>query len=172
MKKNLTTTIHGTGLVIFNKGILILGNSGIGKSEIALELVALGHHFIADDSIDILTIKNQLIMHSLNPLLYIRGLGFLDPCSIYNIKKIKKYKIDLIIKLVDDIKLTNINPLEKLYEEIEFNNFKIFQFILPINKYRNTARIIEIIVKCIDNIKKNKNFFHFDNIINHANYNN
>lgn len=172
MNKELPTTIHGTGLVIYNKGVLILGNSGIGKSEIALELVSIGHNFIADDSIEISTEKKQLIMNSTNSALHIRGLGFLNPCNIYNVKQIKTHKIDLIIKLVDDIKLNSINPLEKLYKEIEFNNVKIYQFIVPVNKYRNTARIIETIVKCIDNIKKNKNFFNLDNVINHANYNN
>lgn len=100
-------TLHGVFLAIFDKGVLIQGQSGCGKSECALHLLDRGHRFIADDAPtfyqqgDIIVGRSPL---SLQNLLEVRGLGIIDVAQLYGADAILLEKpLDLIIELVSAV---------------------------------------------------------------------
>ena len=78
--------IHGELLSVYGKGVLILGDSGMGKSEIALELIRRGHVLIADDRVDVSRINNRIVGHApelLKGMLEIRGVGIIDVTKMF-----------------------------------------------------------------------------------------
>lgn len=141
------TRMHGVLVDVYGIGILILGESGIGKSETALELIKRGHRLVADDAVDIKEIDGTLqgtCPYVTKGMLEVRGLGIIDISAIYGLSAIIPRKF---IKLV--ISIENWNP-DKYYErlgidkeEIEILNVKVPKITLPIRPGRNLAVIIE-----------------------------
>jgi HPr kinase/phosphorylase len=147
-----STSLHGTLIEVSGVGILLTGESGIGKSEIALDLIKRGHRLVADDKVDILNVSNSLIGSSpdfLKKIIEVRGLGIIEVTSIFGITSFKeKQEINYCIELVPFGKeIGNIDRLgvDSKYKEILGVN--IAYSTLPVAVGRNMGDIIEIAVK-------------------------
>jgi HPr kinase/phosphorylase len=147
------TTLSAGFIRIFGLGTLILGDSGIGKSESALELVSRGHQFIADDVVQIrLTPRGELI-GTAPPLsrnfMEIRGLGIINIRAIFGPKSIaRQARVDLVIRLkkwrrgyeVDRLGLKSGDDMTILGREVP-------QLAIPVAPGRNIATLIEVACK-------------------------
>lgn len=145
--------LHGTAVLIDNLGVLICGESGSGKTDLALELVSRGHKFIADDVVVIKkTEDNQLIMtadtNNIN-FAHLRGVGFIDisKCFTKNSTVINyQSNLSLIIRLTNsesaNLITTNLEPLNT-----EIMGVKVPTTALVTTRYRNLALVSELIVK-------------------------
>src|SRR5699024_1246265 len=144
-----TTAVHGVLVDIYGVGVLIMGQSGVGKSEAALELVKRGHRLVADDSVEIRQEDYDTLIGSSPPLiehlLEIRGLGILNVMTLFGAGAVKNFKhISYIIQL-------EIWDENKEYERlgIEEQTMKIMDVdvtksIVPVRPGRNLAVIIEV----------------------------
>ena len=99
-----SVSLHGTFIDVYGVGVLLLGQSGVGKSECALELVERGHRFIADDTVIIQRIDETILMGSGSPLLKhhieIRGLGIINIKEIFGISAVRDRKrVELVVNL-------------------------------------------------------------------------
>ncbi|RDY23081.1 HPr kinase/phosphorylase [Romboutsia maritimum] len=143
------TTLHGVLVDIYGTGVLIRGESGIGKSETALELVQRGHRLIADDAVEIKKLDDDRLVgrspELLRHFLEVRGIGIIDVRSLYGVGAIKTTKkIDIIVHLEawDETKYYDRLGLDKEYEEILETNVE--KLIVPVKPGRNTAMILEV----------------------------
>lgn len=138
---------HGTLIQIYGKGVFITGKSGIGKSETALELIAKGHLFIADDGVAIKRLGVSLIgmcPEKIQNLLEVRGIGIIDIEKMFGASTIiKSSSIDCVIEL----KMINKNThFERLGREIEYTTLHGLEkpiIKIPISPGRNIANLIE-----------------------------
>ena len=142
-------TVHGVLVEVYGEGVLILGDSGIGKSETAIELVKRGHRLIADDSVDIKKVSSTTLVGEAPELIrhYIelRGIGIVDVSRIFGMGSVKNSeKIQLII---------NFEHWEpgKEYERLgmdevttEIMGISVPSITVPVQPGRNLAVIIEI----------------------------
>ena len=127
---------------------MIMGESGIGKSEAALELVKRGHRLVTDDVVEIRKINdNTLIGTSPDVTRYfieLRGIGILDVKTLFGVECVKeKQSIDLVIKMEDWKKENDYDRLGLEEEYIEFLGNKVVCHSLPIRPGRNLAVICE-----------------------------
>ena len=144
-----TTTIHGVLVDVYGIGVLIKGDSNIGKSETALELVQRGNRLVADDSVEIRKQEDHKVVGTspeiLKYLLEIRGIGIIDVRSLYGVGAIKNSKtIDMVVYLEawDSTKYYDRLGLDKDYEKILGINLE--KLIIPVRPGRNTSMIIEV----------------------------
>ncbi|MBR6807982.1 MAG: HPr(Ser) kinase/phosphatase [Clostridia bacterium] len=142
-------TRHGVFVEVYGEGTLILGDSGVGKSETAIELIKRGHRFIADDAVELRKVSNKTIVGSAPDLIKyyveLRGIGIVDVRRIFGMGSVKaSEKVDLII---------NLEPWEegKMYDRFgldsdftEIMGIKIPSITVPVAPGRNLAIIIEI----------------------------
>lgn len=140
---------HGTLIDLFGLGVLITGESGVGKSEVAMELVKKGHIFIGDDAIDIANIGNRLYgkpNDTCNNFIEVRGIGILDVSRMFGIEKVKKQSdINLVIEL-QKLENTSVGSFERLGTENKYTEIcgvKIPKYVLPITPGRNMSDLIE-----------------------------
>ena len=152
--KSLETSkhLHGVFVEIKGKGILIIGKSGIGKSEVALNLIHRGHKLIADDSVAFYKQdKNTLIGQApslLKNMMEVRNLGILDIKKLFGEKSvIKKEKLFLVIELKSFQKKIVYSRLT-----MNINTYKLFDITvpkieLPVNQARHISLLIETAVK-------------------------
>ena len=145
------TLMHGVFLNIYGKGVIIRGESGIGKSEIALELIKKGHSLIADDAVEIYHVGHNLIGKSpavLKNLLEIRGIGVIDVSKMFGVSSVlSKYNLDLIIQLdrwLPSKEYTRIAEEDDPTEEIL--SIPIPKIVVPVTGGRSMAEIIETAV--------------------------
>jgi HPr kinase/phosphorylase len=143
------TLIHGVFLNIYGKGVIIRGDSGIGKSEIALELVKRGHQLIADDAVELYHIGQGIIGKApkvLNNLLEIRGIGVIDVSKMFGAGSVlAKNNVDLIIQLerwLPSREYTRIGVEEDDVTE-EILNVSIPKIVVPVTGGRSMSVIIE-----------------------------
>ena len=146
------TSVHGALLDLFGLGVLILGKSGIGKSECALELVDRGHQLVADDIVRIsLWPPNNLIGSGYDLTRYhleIRGLGIIDIKELFGVASIReKVKIELAIELEEWKKLGEYNRTGLDEDAIEFLRVQIPMIRMPVAPGRNMAVIFEVAVR-------------------------
>jgi len=152
----------GELLYISGLGILIVGESGIGKSEIALELVSRGYHFICDDVVQVKKGAGGKLVGSAPPLtrnfMEIRGLGIINIKEIFGAESIKKQiEINLVIRLKKMHRLKEYDRLGlKFPEDYEILGEKIPQINIPVAPGRNIATLIE--VACKTHILKEKGY--------------
>lgn len=145
-------TIHASLVNIYGLGALIKGDSGIGKSENALELVKKGHMFVGDDAILLKRYANKIIAkgdEKLKQHLEIRGIGFLDLTKVYGWSAImSETNIDVIInlKLANDEYFQNINRVKTSIDYEEILGLKIPSITIPVTSGRNIAELIEAAV--------------------------
>ncbi len=142
-------TRHGVLVEVYGEGILILGESGVGKSETAIELVKRGHRLIADDAVEIRKVSNKSLVgtapSNIRHFIELRGIGIINVSRIFGAGAVKlTEKIDYII---------NIEPWdnEKVYDRMgleeqttEILGLNIPSITIPVNPGRNLAVIIEV----------------------------
>jgi len=141
------TRLHGVLVDVYGIGILLSGESGIGKSECALELIKRGHRLIADDAVDIKEIDGMLLgscPYITSGMLEVRGMGIIDIPAIYGMSSVLNTKtISILISLT----LWNENEeYDRLGIDNEFMdilNVPLRKITLPIRPGRNIAVIIE-----------------------------
>lgn len=139
---------HGVLLEVFGMGVLLVGASGVGKSETALELIQRGHRLVADDRVELYQLDELNLFGEapeiLQNLLEIRGLGIIDVMSLYGVSAIrKKIKLELIINLILDDGSFHYDRLgfDQEYEEI----FEVMipKIRIPVKTGRSLSVIIE-----------------------------
>lgn len=144
-------TKHGVFLGMYGIGVLMLGESGIGKSECALDLISRGHRLIADDAVLIKKIGDRIIGESPEITfehLEIRGLGILNIRELFGVSAIGKRKqIELLIELKKWDEVFEIDRLGLEIREEEIFETKISKFILPVSIGRNLSTLIETAVR-------------------------
>ena len=141
-------SIHGVLVDIYGEGVLIMGESGIGKSEAALELIRRGHRLVTDDVVEIRKINNNTLIGTSPDItryfIELRGIGIIDVKTLFGVECVKEQQtIDLVIKLEDWKKDKEYDRLglEEEYTEILGNN--IVCHSIPIRPGRNLAVICE-----------------------------
>ncbi len=142
---------HGSFISVYGYGTLIIGNSGIGKSEVVLELVKKKHLFVGDDSIVLTRRNNRIIGHAnetIKNYLEVRGIGIIDLTKLYGSQIIlDESYLDIVIELVEgNWKNLNINRLGKSYGTIQIHNVSIPKLEIPVTPGRNVSEIIETAV--------------------------
>ncbi len=142
-------TRHGVFVEVYGEGTLILGDSGVGKSETAIELIKRGHRFIADDAVELKKVSNKTIVGSAPELIKyyveLRGIGIVDVRRIFGMGSVKaSEKVDLIINLEqwEEGKMYDRFGLDSTYTDIM--GIKIPSITVPVAPGRNLAIIIEI----------------------------
>lgn len=144
--------IHGVFLNIYGKGVIIKGDSGIGKSEIALELIKRGHLLVADDAVELIRMGRSLIGRSpevLTNLLEIRGIGVIDVSKMFGISSIlDRDSVNLIIQLdrwVPSKEYTRVGVEENDSVE-DILGLSIPKVVIPVSSGRSMSVIIEAAV--------------------------
>ena len=142
-------TRHGVLVEVYGEGILMLGDSGVGKSETAIELVKRGHRLIADDAVEIKKVSAKSLVGSAPELIRhfveLRGIGIIDVKRIFGMGAVKETeKIDMIIELEPwvDGKMYDRFGLEAEYTDIM--GIQIPTTVIPVRPGRNLAVILEI----------------------------
>ncbi|MCD7949536.1 MAG: HPr(Ser) kinase/phosphatase [Erysipelotrichaceae bacterium] len=146
------TLIHGVFLNIYGKGVIMRGDSGVGKSEIALELIKRGHILIADDAIELYHIGQSIVGKPpavLSNFLEIRGIGVINVSKMFGVASVlKQDTVDLIIQLdrwLPSREYTRIGVEEDdIFEEIL--DVQIPKIVVPVTGGRSMAAIIEAAV--------------------------
>lgn len=141
-------TIHGVLVDIYGEGVLITGESGIGKSEAALELIRRGHRLVSDDVVEISKINEHTLIGTAPEItrhfIEIRGIGIVDIKTLYGVECVKeKQQIDLVVKLSDWKKDAEYDRMGLEDEYIEYLGNKVVCHSLPIRPGRNLAVILE-----------------------------
>ncbi len=141
-------TIHGVLVDVYGEGLLIMGESGIGKSEAALELVKRGHRLVTDDVVEIRKINEHTLIGTSPDItryfIELRGIGIIDVKTLFGVECVKeKQQIDLVIKLEDWKKENEYDRLGLEEEYTEFLGNRVVCHSLPIRPGRNLAVICE-----------------------------
>ncbi len=142
-------TRHGVFVEVYGEGVLILGDSGVGKSEAAVELIKRGHRLIADDAVEIKKTSSRTIVGSapdnIRHFIELRGIGIINARRIFGMGAVKlNEKIDMVIQLEqwDSDKVYDRMGIENEYTEIL--GIKVPYTCVPVKPGRNLAVIIEI----------------------------
>ncbi len=142
------TSVHGVLMDIYGMGVLIQGDSGIGKSETGLELVKRGHRLVADDRVDVYA-KDDVTLWGepaelLKHLLEIRGVGIIDVMSLYGASAVKdSSEVQLAVYLENYGKDKVYDRLGNGGDTIEFAGIEIPQIRIPVKTGRNISVVIE-----------------------------
>ena len=142
-------TLHGVLVEIYGEGVLILGDSGVGKSETAIELVKRGHRLIADDAVEIKRVSDKTLVGTapevIRHFIELRGIGIVDVRRIFGVGSVKQTeKIELVINLEpwEDGKVYDRLGLDGQTTTIMGNT--IPALTIPVRPGRNLAVIIEV----------------------------
>jgi HPr kinase/phosphorylase len=142
-------TRHGVLVEVYGEGVLILGESGVGKSETAIELVKRGHRLIADDAVEIRRVSNKTLVGSspdnIRHFIELRGIGIINARRIFGMGSVKlTEKIDMIISLEpwDNNKIYDRMGLEN--EKKNILGIEVQSVTVPVKPGRNLAVIIEV----------------------------
>lgn len=141
-------SIHGVLVDVYGEGLLIMGESGIGKSEAALELLRRGHRLVTDDVVEIRKINEHTLIGTSPDItryfIELRGIGIIDVKNLFGVESVKeKQQIDLVIKLEDWKKEKEYDRLGMQEEYTEILGNKVVCHSLPIRPGRNLAVICE-----------------------------
>ncbi len=142
-------TRHGVLVEVYGEGILILGESGIGKSEAAVELMKRGHRLVADDAVEIRRVSSKTLVGSspeiIRHFIEMRGIGIIDVKKIFGMGAVKDTeKIDLVIQLENWQKGKQYDRLGLVDNHTEILGINIPSLTIPIRPGRNLAVIFEI----------------------------
>ncbi|MGL5640369.1 MAG: HPr(Ser) kinase/phosphatase [Mycoplasmoidaceae bacterium] len=143
-------SIHGNLVEVYGIGVLLIGESGLGKSEITLELIKKGHLFIADDVVEYKQLFSDIVGRpnkKTGHFIEVRGLGILNINKLYGIQVTKKdCKIDVVVELKTVTREETFERLGKEYVYKRFFNIDIPHYKIPISPGRQIGDIIEAIV--------------------------
>ncbi|MDO5733799.1 MAG: HPr(Ser) kinase/phosphatase [Eubacteriales bacterium] len=142
-------SLHGVLVEVYGEGILILGESGVGKSETALEIVKRGHRLIADDMVEVRRVSDTTLIgrapKMIRHLIEIRGLGILDVKELYGVSSVKpEENIHFVINLEnwDESKVYDRTGL--LEESTDILGIDVPSITIPVRPGRNLAVIVEV----------------------------
>lgn len=141
-------TIHGVLVDVYGTGVLIMGESGIGKSEAALELIKRGHRLVADDVVEMRKVSDVTLVGSAPEmtryLIELRGIGIVDVKSLFGVSSVRLTKsVDMVIKLEEWNRDKEYDRMGLEDQYIEFMGIKVVCYNLPVRPGRNLAVIVE-----------------------------
>ncbi len=141
-------SVHGVLVDVYGEGVLITGESGIGKSEAALELIRRGHRLVTDDAVEIRKVSDETLVGSAPDItkhfIELRGIGIVDVKTLYGVSSVKDTQsIDLVIRLEDWDKEKEYDRLGLEEEYTEYLGIKVVCHNIPIRPGRNLAIICE-----------------------------
>ena len=141
--------MHGVLVEVYGEGILLLGESGVGKSEAAMELVKRGHRLVADDAVEIKRVSNKSLVGSapeiIRHFIELRGIGIIDVKRIFGMGSVKDTEnIDLVINLENWREGKTYDRLGIDNEVTDILGLKVPSITIPIKPGRNLAIIIEV----------------------------
>jgi HPr kinase/phosphorylase len=141
-------SIHGGLVDVYGEGILITGESGIGKSEAALELIKRGHRLVSDDVVEIKKVSDETLIGTSPDItrhfIEVRGIGIIDVKTLFGVESVKNTQaIDLVIKLEEWSKDKNYDRFGLDEQYIEFLGNQVVCHSIPIRPGRNLAVICE-----------------------------
>ncbi|MDI6603900.1 MAG: HPr(Ser) kinase/phosphatase [Thermoanaerobacteraceae bacterium] len=142
-------TIHGDLVDVYGIGVLILGESGIGKSETALELIKRGHRLVADDAVEIKKISDYKLQGSspeiIRHYIEIRGIGILDIKTLYGVGSVKNsMSIDFVVQLEEWNEDKYYDRLGLEEEYTKFLDVRLPKLTIPVRPGRNLAILLEV----------------------------
>ncbi len=142
-------TRHGVLVEVYGEGILIMGESGVGKSETAIELVKRGHRLVADDAVEIKRVSNKTLVGSspkiIRHFVELRGIGIIDVKEIFGIGAIKDTEnIDMIIHLEPWEEGRQYDRLGMVDEYTNIMGINVPSLTIPVKLGRNLAVIVEV----------------------------
>lgn len=142
-------TRHGVLVEVYGEGILILGESGVGKSETAVELVKRGHRLVADDAVEIKRVSAISLVGTspevIRHFIELRGIGIIDVKEIFGVGSVKNAeKIDMVINLEAWVEGKQYDRLGIDDEYTEILGIKVPSLLIPVKPGRNLAIIVEI----------------------------
>lgn len=142
-------SVHGCLIEVYGEGVLIMGNSGVGKSEAALELVKRGHRLVADDLVEIRRVSDTTLVGSapeiIRHLIEIRGIGFIDVRRLYGVGSVKiTENIQLIINLEPWIEGKEYERVGVEDHFTELLGIEVPSVTIPVQPGRNLAVIMEV----------------------------
>ncbi|MBS4761998.1 HPr kinase/phosphorylase [Carnobacteriaceae bacterium zg-ZUI252] len=142
-------SIHGVFIDVYGVGVLITGDSGVGKSETALDLIKNGHRLVADDRIDFYQIDELTLVGEapaiLKNLLEVRGIGIVDVMTIFGasaVKETKKLEMIVHLEMWDGQKI--FDRLGNNQETVRIIDVDVPKFTIPVKLGRNLANIVEV----------------------------
>ena len=143
------TTVHGVLVQVHGEGLLITGDSGIGKSETALELVKRGHRLVADDAVEVRRLNRTTLSGSapemIRYLMELRGLGLIDVRKIYGIGAVlPDCNIDLVVHFEHWDQGKQYDRLGIVSEKDSFLGVEVPRVTIPVAPARNLAIILEV----------------------------
>lgn len=141
-------SIHGVLVDVYGEGVLIMGESGIGKSEAALELIKRGHRLVTDDVVEIRRVSDETLIGTAPEItrhfIELRGIGIIDVKTLFGVESVKDTQsINLVIKLEEWDRDKEYDRLGLEEEYIEFLGNKVVCHSIPIRPGRNLAIIVE-----------------------------
>lgn len=149
-----STSLHGVFLEVLGIGVLLKGDAGVGKSELALELITRGHRLVADDVVDLKHVAPEILEGNCPPLirdfLEVRGLGILNIRFLFGETAVKPQKnLKLIVELVhpQDIGKAGLNRLDMVASTETILGVAIPKVCIPVAAGRNLAVLIEVAVR-------------------------
>ena len=142
-------TQHGVLVEVYGEGLLLLGDSGVGKSETAIELVKRGHRLIADDAVEIKRVSAKSLVGTAPEIIRhyveLRGIGIVDVRRIFGMGAVKETeKIDLVINLEQWVQGKMYDRLGLDNEKVEILGIAVPAITIPVKPGRNLAIILEI----------------------------
>ncbi len=151
-KLSARTSLHGVLMDVFGVGLLLLGKSGIGKSECALDLILRGHRLVADDMVHIQKRSSSSVIGSgfevIQHHMEIRGLGILNIRSLFGVEAIReKKKIELVIELMEWDAHREYDRLGFEEEKFSILGVELPMLRIPVTPARNLTTIIEVAVR-------------------------
>ena len=141
-------SIHGVLVDVFGEGVLIMGESGIGKSEAALELIKRGHRLVTDDVVEIRRVSDDTLIGSAPDItkhfIELRGIGIIDVKALFGVESVKETQsINMVINLEDWNRDKEYDRLGMEDQYIEFLGNRVVCHNIPIRPGRNLAIIVE-----------------------------
>lgn len=141
-------SIHGVLVDVYGVGVLIMGESGIGKSEAALELINRGHRLVTDDVVEIRKVSDDTLVGKAPDItrhfIELRGIGIVDVKSLFGVQSVRETQtIDLVINMEEWDKNREYDRLGLKEEYTEFLGNKVVCHSIPIRPGRNLAIIVE-----------------------------
>lgn len=143
------TQLHGVLVEVYGEGILLLGESGVGKSETAIELVKRGHRLVADDAVEIRRVSNKSLVGSapeiIRHFIELRGIGIVDVKRLFGMGAVKDTEnIDLVIKLENWVQGKAYDRLGIDSQTEDILGIEVPCLTIPIKPGRNLAMIVEV----------------------------